>query len=193
MLSFHKPVRFGRGRSDEKSDPGIRSCLGVYVATVFRLDHRGETASGRPVISQRRYVCTRLSIADLMRQLHRQAIDCGSGSGRPRYRRRGHVDLECRQRPFPRRPLPARCRLRLIVQPEMPNDAGLPRSRHSDLLAISPAHCMVAKCQTLCPRICPWPEHASQAAPLAFQLPDADFVWLKPSPRTVRLAGAVGS
>lgn len=54
----------------------------VYVATVFRLDHRGETASGRPVISQRRYVCTRLSIADLMRQLYRQAVDCGLGQAR---------------------------------------------------------------------------------------------------------------
>lgn len=51
----------------------------VYVATVFRLDHRGETAGGRPLISQRRYVSTRLSIEDLMRQLHRQAIDCGLG------------------------------------------------------------------------------------------------------------------
>jgi len=51
----------------------------VYVATVFRLDHRGETAGGRPVISQRRYVSTRQSIEALMRQLHRQAIDCGLG------------------------------------------------------------------------------------------------------------------
>jgi len=54
----------------------------VYVATVFRLDHRAETASGRPIISQRGYVCTRLSIEDLMRQLYRQAIDCGLGQAR---------------------------------------------------------------------------------------------------------------
>jgi Uncharacterised protein family (UPF0236) len=51
----------------------------VYVATLFRLDHRGETAAGRPIISQRAYVCTRLGIQDLMRQLYRQAIDCGLG------------------------------------------------------------------------------------------------------------------
>ena len=51
----------------------------VYVATVFRLDHRAETAGGRPLISQRRYVSTRQSIEALMRQLHRQAIDCGLG------------------------------------------------------------------------------------------------------------------
>jgi hypothetical protein len=51
----------------------------VYVATVFRLDHRGTTAADRPVISQRRYACTRLGVEDLMRQLYRQAIDCNLG------------------------------------------------------------------------------------------------------------------
>jgi Uncharacterised protein family (UPF0236) len=54
----------------------------VYVATLFRLDHRGETAAGRPIISQRRYVCTRLGIEALMRQLYRQAIDCAVGQAR---------------------------------------------------------------------------------------------------------------
>lgn len=54
----------------------------VCVATLFRLDHRGVTAAGRPVISQRAYACTRLSTEDLMRQLHRQAIDCGLGQAR---------------------------------------------------------------------------------------------------------------
>ncbi len=51
----------------------------VYVATVFRLDHRGTSAADRPVISRRRYASTRLSLEDLMRQLYRQAIDCGLG------------------------------------------------------------------------------------------------------------------
>jgi hypothetical protein len=54
----------------------------VYVATVFRLDHRGTTAGGRPIISRRAYVSTRLGIPDLMRQLYRQAIDCGLGQAR---------------------------------------------------------------------------------------------------------------
>jgi hypothetical protein len=54
----------------------------VYVATVFRLDHRGQTQAGRSIISQRRYVSTRLGIEDLMRQLHRQAIDCGLGQAK---------------------------------------------------------------------------------------------------------------
>lgn len=51
----------------------------VYVGTVFRLDHRGQTAGDRPIISQRGYASTRLGIGALMRQLHRQALDCGLG------------------------------------------------------------------------------------------------------------------
>jgi hypothetical protein len=61
----------------------------VYVATVFRLDHRGQTAGGRPIISQRGYVCTRLGIADLMRQLYRQAIESTCRQYQCRFKRTG--------------------------------------------------------------------------------------------------------
>jgi|CXWL01.1.fsa_nt_gi hypothetical protein len=54
----------------------------VYVGTVFRLDHRGETAAGRAFISHRGYACTRLGVEALMSQLYRQAIDCGLGQAR---------------------------------------------------------------------------------------------------------------
>jgi hypothetical protein len=54
----------------------------VYVGTVFRLDHRGQTAAGRAIISQRTYACTRLGVEALMRQLYRQAIDCGLGQAK---------------------------------------------------------------------------------------------------------------
>ena len=74
------------GRTQEARQEALRQNKEVpskwhwtYVATVFRLDHRGVTAGGRPIISQRRYVCTRLGIDALMRQLYRQAIDCGLG------------------------------------------------------------------------------------------------------------------
>lgn len=40
----------------------------VYGATVFRLDHRGQTAGGRPVISERGYVMTRGGV-DTLRTL----------------------------------------------------------------------------------------------------------------------------
>jgi len=51
----------------------------VYVGTVFRLDHCGQTAGGRSVISQRGYVATRAGIEPLLRQLYREAIARGLG------------------------------------------------------------------------------------------------------------------
>lgn len=51
----------------------------VYVGTVFRLDHRGQTAGQRPLISQRGYVATRLGIEALLRQLYREALARGLG------------------------------------------------------------------------------------------------------------------
>jgi hypothetical protein len=54
----------------------------VYLATVFRLDHRGQTAGQRAVITQRGYVATRLGIEALMSQLYREAIARGLGQAR---------------------------------------------------------------------------------------------------------------
>jgi hypothetical protein len=49
----------------------------VYMGTVFRLDHCGQTAGQRAFISQRGYVATRLGIEDLLRQLYREALERG--------------------------------------------------------------------------------------------------------------------
>jgi hypothetical protein len=49
----------------------------VYVATCFRLDHRAQTAGGRPVITERGFVATRLGVEELIRQLYRQAVGRG--------------------------------------------------------------------------------------------------------------------
>jgi hypothetical protein len=54
----------------------------VYMATVFRLDHRGQTAGERSIISQRGYVATRLGLEALLAQLHREAIQRGLGQAR---------------------------------------------------------------------------------------------------------------
>jgi hypothetical protein len=54
----------------------------VYMATVFRLDHRGQTAGERCVISQRGYVATRLGLEALTAQLYREAIQRGLGQAR---------------------------------------------------------------------------------------------------------------
>ena len=51
----------------------------VYMATVFRLDHRGQTAGGRALISERGYVATRLGLEALTAQLHREALQRGLG------------------------------------------------------------------------------------------------------------------
>jgi len=51
----------------------------VYMATVFRLDHRGQTAGNRAVITQRGYAATRLGIEALSAQLYREALARGLG------------------------------------------------------------------------------------------------------------------
>jgi hypothetical protein len=49
----------------------------VYTATVFRLDQRGTTASGRPVIAERGYVATRSGIDGFQPQVYAEAIQRG--------------------------------------------------------------------------------------------------------------------
>src|SRR5579863_7402899 len=51
----------------------------VYTGTVFRLDHRGRTAGGRPVISERGFVATRQGMDALREQLHAEALRRGLG------------------------------------------------------------------------------------------------------------------
>jgi len=49
----------------------------VYTGTVFRLDQRGTTESGRPVIAARGYIATRRGIDSLQRQLYAEALQRG--------------------------------------------------------------------------------------------------------------------
>jgi hypothetical protein len=51
----------------------------VWTGTVFRLDHRGRTAGGRAVISQRGFVATRQGLDALREQLHAEALRRGLG------------------------------------------------------------------------------------------------------------------
>jgi hypothetical protein len=51
----------------------------VYLGICFRLDHRGKTAGGRPVISERGFVATREGIDALRQQLHAEAMRRGLG------------------------------------------------------------------------------------------------------------------
>ncbi len=49
----------------------------VYTGTVFRLDQRATTASGRPVITERGFVATRRGLESFQRQLHAEALQRG--------------------------------------------------------------------------------------------------------------------
>jgi len=51
----------------------------VYTGTCFRLDHRGQTAGGRPVITERGFVATRQGLTGLREQLHAEALRRGLG------------------------------------------------------------------------------------------------------------------
>ena len=51
----------------------------VYTGTCFRLDHRGKTAAGRPIISERGFVATREGIEGLREQMHAEALRRGLG------------------------------------------------------------------------------------------------------------------
>ena len=51
----------------------------VYTGTCFRLDHRGKTAGGRPIISERGFVATREGLDGLREQLHAEALRRGLG------------------------------------------------------------------------------------------------------------------
>lgn len=51
----------------------------VYTGTCFRLDHRGQTAGGRAVITERGFVSTREGIDALRQQLHAEALRRGLG------------------------------------------------------------------------------------------------------------------
>lgn len=49
----------------------------VYAGTIFRLDQRGKTASGRSVITERGYVATRLGLESFEKQLYAEALQRG--------------------------------------------------------------------------------------------------------------------
>lgn len=51
----------------------------VYTGTCFRLDHRGRTAGGRPVITERGFVATRAGLDALRDQMHAEALRRGLG------------------------------------------------------------------------------------------------------------------
>lgn len=49
----------------------------VYTATIFRLDQRGTTDTGRPIIADRGFVATRLGLEPFRHQLYAEALQRG--------------------------------------------------------------------------------------------------------------------
>jgi hypothetical protein len=70
---------WGKTRSLRRAGKEPERWHWVYTGTCFRLDHRGKTAGGRPVISERGFVSTRAGIAGLREQLHAEALRRGLG------------------------------------------------------------------------------------------------------------------
>jgi hypothetical protein len=54
----------------------------VYTATIFRLDQRASLESGRAVITERKYLATRLGLDAFRQQLYAQALQCGASQAR---------------------------------------------------------------------------------------------------------------
>lgn len=72
--------RDGWGESEalrSKGEPVPSRWHWVYTATVFRLDQRGETQSGRPLILSRGYVATREGVEGFSTQVYAEAVRQG--------------------------------------------------------------------------------------------------------------------
>src|SRR6516162_2333863 len=70
---------WGRSKARRRQGKEPERWHWVYTGTCFRLDHRGQTAGGRPVISERGFVATRRGIDALREQLHAEALRRGLG------------------------------------------------------------------------------------------------------------------
>ena len=69
--------QWGRTRELRRRDQEPERWHWVYTGTCFRLDQRGKTAGGRPVISERGFVATRQGIDALREQLYAEALRRG--------------------------------------------------------------------------------------------------------------------
>ena len=68
---------WGKTEAIIKAGKDVERWHWVYTGTVFRLDQRGTTQSGRPVIADRGYVATRTGIDGFKTQLYAEALQRG--------------------------------------------------------------------------------------------------------------------
>lgn len=70
---------WGRSRALRRQGQEPERWHWVYTGTCFRLDHRGQTAGGRPIISERGFVMTRSGLEGLRQQMHAESLRRGLG------------------------------------------------------------------------------------------------------------------
>jgi hypothetical protein len=68
---------WGQTASRRKQGLEVSRWHWVYVGTCFRLDQRVQTASGRPIITERGYVATRLGVEAFGQQMYAEAVRRG--------------------------------------------------------------------------------------------------------------------
>lgn len=68
---------WGETQERREADEEVGRWHWVYTGTVFRLDQRGTSQSGRPVITERGYVATRGGIGPFEKQLYAEALQRG--------------------------------------------------------------------------------------------------------------------
>lgn len=68
---------WGQTRQLRQKGEDLSRWYWVYMGTIFRLDQRGKTASGRAVITERGYVATREGVEALEAQLYAEALQRG--------------------------------------------------------------------------------------------------------------------
>lgn len=68
---------WGKTRIMRKNGEEFSRWHWVYAATIFRLDQRGRTHSGRPLITERGYVATRQGLEAFEKQLYVEALQRG--------------------------------------------------------------------------------------------------------------------
>lgn len=74
--------QWGETAALRRADEKITRWHWVYTATIFRLDQRATKESGRPVITDRAYVATRLGLEAFRKQLYAEALLRGAAQAK---------------------------------------------------------------------------------------------------------------
>src|ERR1043166_8990929 len=77
--NIREPDQWGQSAALRRKGQEPERWHWVYTGTCFRLDHRGQTAGGRPVITERGLVATRQGVDALREQMHAEALRRGLG------------------------------------------------------------------------------------------------------------------